>query len=60
MDSVYEAPSNPDLILKAGEWSVSDCVEHVINMLEEHVRVLCLNSSHRVLMMCNNDSVIGT
>ena len=36
VDSVYEAPTNPDLVLKAGEWSVSECVEHVINMLEEY------------------------
>ena len=40
MDSVYEPPSNPDLVLKAGLWSVSECVEHVINMLEKHVRIL--------------------
>ena len=49
VDSVYEAPTNPDLILKAGEWSVSECVEHVINMLEEHVRILTPNSSRLVL-----------
>lgn len=36
VDSEYEAPTNPDLVLKAGEWSVSDCVERVINMLEEN------------------------
>lgn len=46
MDSTYEPPANPDLVLKAGEWTVSDCVEHVINMLENHVRVL--NNSHMV------------
>ena len=49
MDSVYEAPTNPDLLLKAGDWSVSECVERVVNMLEEHVRILSLNSSRQVL-----------
>jgi len=50
VDSVYEAPSNPDLVLKAGAWSVSECVEHVINMLEKHVRILSPSSICLVLM----------
>ncbi|XP_065909974.1 bifunctional 3'-phosphoadenosine 5'-phosphosulfate synthase-like [Dysidea avara] len=36
VDSTYEPPSNPDLVLKAGDWSVSECVEHVVNMLEQN------------------------
>ena len=50
MDADYEEPANPDLVLKAGEWSVAECVEHVINMLEEHVSHMCvLNKSHMCL-----------
>ena len=42
VDSDYEEPVNPDLVLKAAEWSVSACVDHVINMLEDHVSLVCL------------------
>ena len=41
VDADYEEPVNADLVLKAAEWSVSECVDHVINMLEEHVSLLC-------------------
>ena len=33
IDSVYEPPLNPDLVLKAGETSVQECVEKVVNLL---------------------------
>ena len=37
IDSAYEAPLNPDLVLKAGEKSVQDCVEEVVEMLADKV-----------------------
>ena len=30
---IYEPPLNPDLVLKAGETSVQECVEKVVNLL---------------------------
>ena len=33
IDSAYEPPSNPELVLKAGEWSVDQCVQKVVDML---------------------------
>jgi adenylylsulfate kinase len=33
VDSVYEPPKNPDIILKTNELTVSDCVERIINYL---------------------------
>jgi len=33
IDSAYEPPSNPELVLKAGEWSVDLCVQKVVDML---------------------------
>jgi len=49
VDSTYEPPYNPDLVLKAGEWSISECVEHVINMLEQNVSALHFESEHFVM-----------
>lgn len=40
IDSAYEPPVKPELVLKSGEWSVDECVEKVIQMLRDHVRVL--------------------
>ena len=37
IDSVYELPANPDLVLKAGELSLEDCVEQVVEMLNVKV-----------------------
>ncbi|EDV26455.1 uncharacterized protein TRIADDRAFT_22394 [Trichoplax adhaerens] len=34
IDSPYEIPINPDIVLKAGEWSVQQCVDIIINFLE--------------------------
>ena len=47
IDSVYEVPSNPDLILKAGELSLDECVGRVVAMLNEKV---C--SSLVLLLVC--------
>ncbi len=38
IDSVYEAPVNPDLILKAGELNLDECVESVVQLLKDKVR----------------------
>lgn len=41
---MYEAPSNPDLILKAGEMTLDECVERVVAMLKDKVcEVILLN-----------------
>ena len=37
IDSSYDAPSNPDLILKAGELSLDECVQCVLSMLTDKV-----------------------
>ena len=36
IDQHYEPPHNPDLVLKTGEMSLSDCVQSVIHLLEQH------------------------
>ena len=40
IDSAYEAPLNPDLVLKAGESSVQECVEKVVTLLADKVAIL--------------------
>ena len=50
VDSTYEPPSDPDLVLKAGEWTVSECVDHVINMLEQNVSAM---------IMCTEDPTLS-
>ena len=37
IDQPYEAPLNPDVTLSAGELSIEQCVEQVINILKENV-----------------------
>ena len=39
IDAVYEAPENPDLVLKAGEDSVDACVHAVLKLLQRNVSV---------------------
>ena len=41
IDSAYETPSSPDLILKAGEVTLDDCVQSIISLLNDRV-----SSSH--------------
>ncbi|XP_063725789.1 bifunctional 3'-phosphoadenosine 5'-phosphosulfate synthase-like isoform X3 [Symsagittifera roscoffensis] len=36
IDQHYEAPVNPDLTLKTGQMSLSDCVQAIIQLLQEH------------------------
>jgi 3'-phosphoadenosine 5'-phosphosulfate synthase len=36
IDQDYEAPDKPDLILKTGDLSLADCVQKIIEMLEQH------------------------
>ena len=44
IDSAYEAPSDPDLTLKAGELTLDDCVQHVVALLKDKVyyRIQCV------------------
>ena len=37
IDAVYEAPENPDLVLKAGEDTVDACVHAVLKLLQQNV-----------------------
>ena len=37
IDAAYEPPENPDLVIKAGEESVDECVEKLVNFLQEQV-----------------------
>ena len=39
VDSVYEKPDHPDLVLKSGEWTVSECVDRIVDLLVKHVRL---------------------
>ncbi|XP_075255626.1 bifunctional 3'-phosphoadenosine 5'-phosphosulfate synthase-like isoform X2 [Convolutriloba macropyga] len=36
IDQDYEPPVNPDLVLKTGSMSLSDCVQAIIQLLQEH------------------------
>ncbi|XP_028845710.1 bifunctional 3'-phosphoadenosine 5'-phosphosulfate synthase 2a [Denticeps clupeoides] len=35
IDSEYESPEDPELVLKTGELTVSDCIQHVVELLKE-------------------------
>ncbi|MBY5947399.1 adenylyl-sulfate kinase [Photobacterium rosenbergii] len=35
IDSAYEAPLQPEVHVKAGEWSVEACVDHIVAYLEQ-------------------------
>ena len=37
IDQDYEHPSNPELILKAGELSVDECVQQLVHLLVTRV-----------------------
>ena len=34
---MYEKPECPDLVLKSAEWTVSECVEKIVNLLIKKV-----------------------
>lgn len=36
IDSAYEAPVKPDIVLKAGELNVDECVQQLLKVLESH------------------------
>jgi len=38
IDQQYEQPSNPEVILKAGESSVDECVQQLVHLLATRVR----------------------
>lgn len=33
IDSVYEKPESPDLVLKSAEWTVAECVDKIVDLL---------------------------
>lgn len=37
IDGAYEAPSHPDLTLKAGQLTLEECVERVVTLLKDKV-----------------------
>ena len=37
IDSSYEPPENPDLVLKASECTVQECVDELVKFLQERV-----------------------
>lgn len=43
IDSDYERPEAPELLLKTGELSVNECLEHVLEMLREQVSVTSIH-----------------
>lgn len=42
IDQEYETPGVPELVLKAGEQNVEECVQQVVEMLVKKVRPLNL------------------
>ena len=46
IDAAYEAPVDPDLVLKAGEWTVDQCVTEILKIVQKKVRPL--NSRVRI------------
>ena len=51
IDSAYECPQNPDLVLKAGEITIEECVERVVSMLRD--RVCSLDASIGIITIVN-------
>ena len=37
IDSLYEPPENPDLVLKTSESTVQECVDQLVSFLQEKV-----------------------
>lgn len=38
IDSEYEKPDSPVLVLKTGELTVNDCIQQVVDLLKDQVR----------------------
>jgi len=39
IDQSYEEPVNPELVIRSGEMSVDECVQNVVSLLQQRVRV---------------------
>lgn len=39
IDSNYESPDRPDLVLKTGELTVDECLQQVLELLRENVSI---------------------
>lgn len=39
IDSNYESPDCPDLVLKTGELTVNECLQQVLELLRENVSI---------------------
>lgn len=39
IDSNYESPERPDLVLKTGELTVNECLQQVLELLKENVSI---------------------
>ena len=58
IDAAYEAPVDPDLVLKAGEWSVDQCVTEILKIVQKKVH--SLNSRVCVCVCCTCSSFEGS
>ena len=43
IDQDYEKPEDPEIVLKAGQESISECVQRVVQLLQEKVRQILLD-----------------
>ena len=43
IDQEYEAPHNPDLVLRAGDLSIDECVQDLVQLLKQRVRIVIQN-----------------
>ncbi len=46
IDSAYEPPENPDVILKTAECTVEDCVEQLVQFLQREVMYQLIVTRH--------------
>ena len=51
---MYEAPSKPDLILKAGEMSLNECVQRVVTLLKDKVDIHTADLYLRLFLIFQN------
>lgn len=40
IDQPYESPEKPDIVLKAGEQTLAECIDQIIQMMVDNVRLL--------------------
>ena len=55
---MYEPPLSPDLVLKAGEVSVQECVEQVVSLLAGQVCYMHTQHNVCVCVSCSNVMVL--